>query len=347
MTVPRRNLLRLLGSFGAAAAMPTRWAWAQRPPRILDGGGPAPAQTGTPATSPELTRALGGIRVSARRQHDALSVFWLHGTAGPPLDVLTLEESLTRRVLLVTEGAQARVPEIVVDNLTASHVLMLAGEILVGGKQNRVLTEDILLPPKSGPRPIGVYCVEQGRWEGGPTAFKAAGSFAAPGLRSRLMAKTDQRRVWEEVLRQSHEARAASPTASYQAIYDHPDVQKHLASAEQAVGSRPAPGALGAAVFVGARLSGVDLFFDGDLFTREWGKLIRAHALEAYRQRQAGGSDEEGLRAQVVDLLRLAASVKGDLRNGGGVGQLFEFQVLGARGMAITFEGRVVHAAIT
>lgn len=39
---------------------------------------------------------------------------------------------------------------------------LLAGEILLGGKQNRVLTEDILLPPGSGPRNVGVYCVEGG-----------------------------------------------------------------------------------------------------------------------------------------------------------------------------------------
>jgi hypothetical protein len=346
MSLPRRQLIRLLSAFGAAAAMSPRGALAQRPPRILEGGGPPPRGR-VYTSSPELARVLPGVRVNGGRQHDALSVFWLHGSPGASLDTLTLDEALTRRLLVVTEGAQARVPEIMVENLAASYVLMLAGEILLGGKQNRVLTEDILLPPKSGPRPIGVYCVEQGRWEGGRTAFGKAGALAAPGLRSRLMAKTDQRRVWEEVLRQSRLAQAASPTASYQAIYDDPEVRKRLGEVEQALGSRPAPGALGAAVFVGPRLSGLDLFLDGDLFAREWAKLIRAHALEAYRQPRAEGLDEAGLRDQVVELLRLAASIKGDRRAGGGAGQLFEFQLQGAQGMALTFEGRVVHVAIT
>jgi hypothetical protein len=346
MSVSRRHLFRLLGSFGAAAAMSPGGAWAQRPPRILEGGAPPPRNRAY-VSSPELARVLPGVRVGNRRQHDALSVFWLHGAAGAPLDLLTLEDALTRRLLVVTEGAQARVPEILVENVAGSHVLLLAGEILVGGKQNRVLTEDILLPPKSGPRAIGVYCVEQGRWEGGRTAFRAGGTLAAPGLRSRLMAKTDQRRVWEEVARQSQLAQTSSPTASYQAIYDSPEVQKRLGEVEQAMGARPVADALGAAVFVGPKLSGIDLFLDHDLFTREWPKLIRAHALEAYRVTRVDGLDEAGLRAQAAELLRLAAGVKGELRDGGGVGQLFEFQVQGAQGMALTFEGRVLHVALT
>ena len=79
----------------------------------------------------------------------------------------------------------------IVENRGKSHVLLLTGEILLGGKQNRVLMEDTLLPPMSGPRHIGVYCVEQGRWSGRRQEFEAKESFAAPGLRSQVMQKAD------------------------------------------------------------------------------------------------------------------------------------------------------------
>jgi hypothetical protein len=345
MTLDRRAVLRILGAAGAAASTGPEWAFAQRPPRIL--GGPAGPRGEWTSPGPEVRQVLGDVRVGEPHPHDNLSVLWLHGPAGPPLEVLTLDEALRQRVLTVSERPQASVPEIVVDNAGAAHVLMLAGEILVGGKQHRVLTEDILLPPKSGPRPIGVYCVEQGRWEAGRTSFGTAGALAAPGLRARLLAKTDQRRVWEEVARQAREARAASPTASYQAIYDHPEVRRYLTDAEQAFRGRFEPDALGAAVLVGGSLSGIDLFLDAGLFRREWVKLFRAHALAAYGQRPKEAPDGETLRRQVAELLRLAASVKGDLREGGGVGQLFEFDVRGGRGMALTFDRRVLHAAIT
>lgn len=50
-----------------------------------------------------------------------------------------------------TERERATVPLLVVDNRGKAHALLLAGEILLGGKQNRVVTEDVLLPPLSGP----------------------------------------------------------------------------------------------------------------------------------------------------------------------------------------------------
>ena len=78
------------------------------------------------------------------------------------------------------------------ENRGKAHVLLLAGEILVGGKQNRVLREDILLPPLSGPRPIGVYCVEQGRWNEGRRDFESKSTFADPGLRRKVYDRVDQ-----------------------------------------------------------------------------------------------------------------------------------------------------------
>src|SRR5205823_7096727 len=139
--------------------------------------------------------------------HGALQVFSLQAKApAPPLGVLTLDEARKEGSLLITERADASVPELVVENRAKSHVLLLAGEILIGGKQNRVLREDILLPPLSGERPIGVYCVEQGRWNEGRKEFESKGSFAQPGLRSKLMERADQGRVWDSVAKAARAA---------------------------------------------------------------------------------------------------------------------------------------------
>ena len=113
--------------------------------------------------------------------------------------------------------------------------------------------------------------------------------------------------------------------------------------------ARPGPhgrsGSVGAVVFVGPRAAGLDLFFDAGLFAREWDKLLRAHALEAYRQRQLDVPAETELRARARETLA-AAGVKGDLRESAGVGRIFEFRAQGLHGMALMFKSRVVHAAI-
>lgn len=67
---------------------------------------------------------------------------------------------------------------------------------------------------------------------------------------------------------------------------------------------------------------------------------------DAYRQPAEPGADEAGLRARVERLLRAAASAEGSLRTNAGVGHLFEGRVEDYRSAALTFEGRVVHAAL-
>jgi hypothetical protein len=315
--------------------------------RVLPG--PDPGEPYTPGTvSPDFRRFISSVRVGPGRAHGGLLVFWLHAREpGPPLEVLTLDEARARGTLLITEKAQATVPELIVENRGKVHVLLMAGEILLGGKQNRVLREDILLPPWSGPRPIGVYCVEQGRWDAGRGGFESKATIAAPGLRDQVLSRAPQSRVWHEVDRAARAAEVPlSPSRSYQDLYERPDVKDHLTRVERALDHRPAAGAHGAAVFLGPRFTGLDLFHQPDLFARQWPKLLRAHALEAYRRPDGPEGKEALLRGRVEALLGEAARAEGLRRGNAGVGEVFDFRLDGARGTALLFEGRVVHTAI-
>jgi len=234
----------------------------------------------------------------------------------------------------------------VIDNRGRVHVLLLAGEILLGGKQNRIVVEDVLVPSLSGPLMLPVYCVEQGRWSGGARAFTTRGSFAAPGLRARMLERSDQRDVWAEVDRYAKQAAALSPTGSYQAIHDKAEVQAYQKDVEGALGPGIAPGTQGAAVFAAGALVGLDLFQDPSLFAREWPKLLRAQALETYGRRVEDKTHEPRQRALLSDLLRAAAEVRGMVRHGIGAGWLVEFRPSRFGGSALVAEGQVVHVAV-
>jgi hypothetical protein len=300
-------------------------------------------------TSRDLGRWLGSVRLGVAANHGPLFIIWLTAKdTSPSLEVSTLDEARMSGALIITERPQASVPGLIVENRGKVHVLLLAGEILLGGKQNRVLREDILLPALSGARSIGVYCVEQGRWNEGRKDFESKGSFAQPALRSKLMERADQLQVWDAVARSAREAAPAtpSPTQSYQALYDDGKIQAHLGEVERVASLHPPVTAHGAAVFVGSAVPGVDLFHSPSLFTREWPKILRAHALEAYGKALAPDVSEVQRRAQIQDLLTQASRAEGSLRGNAGVGQLFEFRAGPSRGVALLFDGRVIHTAI-
>jgi len=79
-------------------------------------------------------------------------------------------------------------------------------------------------------------------------------------------------------------------------------VKAHQDNVEQAIDARTMPGASGAAA---------------SLFTREWPKLLRAHAVEA-DGRPVPEVDERALRARVDEVLKQSAAVQGSLRRNAG-----------------------------
>jgi hypothetical protein len=205
----RRSFLKLLGAAGAAAVSPGL-ALADRIRVLPDAGAPVdPGLAGQ--ISPELRRALGQLTLGPAVTQGALSARGHLGGApmgAPPLEIATFDEARAQGALTVTERAQASVPELIAENRGKTHVLLLAGEILVGGKQNRVLREDLLLPPLSGPRNIAVYCVEQGRWNEGRKDFDSRSSVVQPSVRSEVLRKAEQGRIWSGVASASRELRA-------------------------------------------------------------------------------------------------------------------------------------------
>ena len=315
---------------------------------------PDPAESGMPVIVPSgpMGRFLARVRPGAVASVGAVVAVWLEGVAEPGAPpALTLEEAQRAGALTISERGQETVPELVVENRGKSFVLLLAGEILLGGKQNRVLREDLLLPPLSGPRTVGVYCVEQGRWSGHRRDFEGKQSFAQPGLRGKVMEGADQGRVWQEVERSARAVAAApSPTGSYQRVYEQPEVQRHLAQVEERLVAQRSAGALGVAAFVNAQLSGIDLFGRADLFARHWPKLLRAYAVDAYRLGSVPELDERALRREVAGVLAAAGAARGGYHPSAGAGERFEFRVARAgaplRGAALIYESQVVHAAM-
>src|SRR5262249_46625507 len=104
--------------------------------------------------------------------------------------------------------------------------------------------------------------------------------------------------------------------------------------------------AIGAAVFVGADLSGVDVFRDASLFAREWRKLLRAHAVEAYGRSSGAPGAEGKQRAELQRMLTAATMAAGLIHANAGVGRVFEFKLSDHRGTALGHDGAIVHAAI-
>jgi hypothetical protein len=257
-----------------------------------------------------MTQALHerfrSVRVSNAGQAGALQVFGLNWDCPSGLAYTTLDEALARKTLEVSEVHQAgSVPLLKVVNREDAPVFLMAGEHLIGAKQNRVLNSSILVPPRSE-LPIPVSCVEAGRWSHQSQPCTSAGTLSYGQLR-RVQAKgiaanyrrgadapvSNQQEVWAEVDRKLKALGGFSPSnALHQAYVDH-EYTLHEYSAQL-----PAPPDCQGAVFaVRGQIAGADLFDKPSTLAKLWCKLVRAFALDAL---EAIASPDKRLAADAV-----------------------------------------------
>jgi hypothetical protein len=202
---------------------------------------------------------------------------------------------------------------LVLVNNSGKPLLLLAGEIVTGGKQDRVIAKDRIVPAGSEPIDLGVFCIEPGRWTASSETFGASAKAPAhsfmvqPSVREKAMVAKDQQQVWNSVRGSINQmAMASAPstgmgmdsgsgyarsmgTTSYAQAMEDNSVSAKVDEAaapvmkarEQVIAQLRKEGAIGVVVAVRGEIVWADLFTDTDLLSRYWTKLVRSYAAES------------------------------------------------------------------
>ncbi len=255
-----------------------------------------------------------------------------NGKVAPGTPFLTLDEGFKSGAVEVTEAGRLRglvrpredfpvphprggdqVNTLVLVNNSDKPLLLLAGEVVTGGKQDRVIAKDRIVPPGADPIDLSVFCIEPGRWTESSPVFGAssrapsAGFMVQPTIREQAMAAKDQQQVWNSVhgaiaalnaapaasggpvLAPSPDGFSALATSSYAKAMASPEVRQKVDDAaaplthsrEQIMAELRKQGAIGVVVAVRGEIVWADLFASTDLLARYWTKLVRSYAAES------------------------------------------------------------------
>ncbi|HUI43099.1 MAG TPA: DUF6569 family protein [Terriglobia bacterium] len=274
---------------------------------------PAPARAGIPSS---------GLKALAPISEGNLTVFpvvtdSIHDTSG----FLTLDEGLQSGEVVVSEagragllrprrngdlhpeliftpGDGAEVNRLVLVNHSSRPLILLAGEIVTGGKQDRVVAQDRIVPAKSGAVDLGVFCVEPHRWTPRGEFVSKNAPIAQPSVRREVMVQRDQERVWARVGGVLGGVAAAAPapaaaelraTSSYAAAMENHDVRDKLRqltapiehSYRKLQDQLHAQKAVGVVAAVNGEIIWADIFPSPELFDAYWPKLVLSYAAEA------------------------------------------------------------------
>jgi hypothetical protein len=236
--------------------------------------------------------------------------------------LLTLDEGVRSGLVVVAEAGSmqglirpgtfmprtsgAEVNRLVLVNNSDRPLLLLAGEVVTGGKQDRVIGVDRIVPPKSAPIDLSVFCVEPGRWVASSERFGSMKSqMAQPSVRMPAMAMRDQQSVWANVASAVGGMAAAAPQASpslrastsYAKAMQNPEVEKKVASIaddyDGLLRELRKVGAKGVVVSINGHITWADVFASTDLLEKYWQKLIRSYAADSLTTVSAGGQAEQ------------------------------------------------------
>jgi hypothetical protein len=219
------------------------------------------------------------------------------------------------RPMPIQEGG-ASVNQLVLINRGSKPLMLLAGELISGGKQDRVIAKDRIVAPGAEPLPLDVFCVEHGRWSSG-AQFASAKIMVHPSVREKAAVDQKQSEVWAAV-QSGTTARSVggvgapaaapqismdsiatavateAPTQSYKGIYQSRRVGasvENFAEELQRRFKRATEGlkgehVVGVIVAYGGEVAWADIFASPKLFEGYWPKLVRSYVVEALARPQ-------------------------------------------------------------
>jgi hypothetical protein len=242
----------------------------------------------------------------------------------------TLEEGLKARHVTVAESpAGGEVNRLLITNKGPKPVYIIAGEVVLGGQQDRCVGKDTIIPPGKRPIPVTVYCVEHGRWAGAERFDASAKMVAGLSIRAsaqdgavasnrpeittgraasgrqlaaqsmgvaRSRVAESQSRVWQEVASKNQRFGASPSSGTYRDVLQGVGgssgtaTEPYVRALEQAL---PKDGQLvGIVAAIDGKVVAADIFGDAPLFRKLWPKLLRSYAADAAEA--AGGKTAAG-----------------------------------------------------
>lgn len=244
--------------------------------------------------------AIGALAVGEHVRFENLTIFplsWKKSalvSAAASSSFATLDEALKKGWLRIRELDDGDVPRLVVDNRSLRQVFVMGGEVVTGGKQDRLIQGDVLIGPWARGVVIPVYCVEAGRWTQTSAQFSTRQNLGTWQLRANAQAAAPsaQESIWGVVEKMQEKAGARSDTSAYQDIYADARVNARLESLEKALKNAPrlTAGTAGVLCAVGGKVVALDVFADAALFQRLWPKILRAAALASVTEDAAGSA---------------------------------------------------------
>jgi hypothetical protein len=251
-----------------------------------------------PTVAKETSYKLSGPYV-----HHNLQIFLIHGPEQIKAQkYVTLTEAMEKKLVVVHETGQ--VSKLAIENKSNNVAVFIhSGDIVKGGRQDRVLSFDVIIPPKSGKIPLSSFCVESGRWS--QRGKEKAGYFASNSnmissrnLKIAAKHSRNQGEVWSNVAAQQQklndnlrrmtgktdlDVRSGKSASSMQLTLENDELKQTAEDYTKKLSGilEGRNNVVGFAFVINDEVNNADVYGTSDLFKALWPKLLKSAVVEA------------------------------------------------------------------
>ncbi len=288
-----------------------------------------------------ITNYLQMVRVGDAQDYANLRIFpILWKKVLSTHDYITMDEAMDRGWLKIKETGSGQVNFVELRNTGTEMVFVMTGEMISGAKQDRMLKEDVLIPPNSGWIKVSVYCVEHGRWTHVSPEFKSERLLVPNALRQRAKISENQSEVWDEIAASQERMGIMSATGTVRSNYEDKRVEKQIAEYVKRLEKLPrlSKATIGVVVATGNKIICFDMFANNGLLKKYWGKLIKSYAMDALAGEKA--AIDKGYVEGFIEALENAQYTSTITP---GLGELIDIDSDFGKGSALVYKSVVVH----
>jgi hypothetical protein len=241
------------------------------------------------------------VTVKSEATHKNLVVYFLKAEHKlDQIEYITLSEALEKKYVTLIETGT--VNTLSITNNSKYFVFINAGDIVKGGKQDRTIGVDIIIPPFEKKTDLVSFCVESSRWT--KRGDEAVGEFSSneeilPSRTLKISARKekDQSAVWSDISAQQVQLnsnvsklkgtkvdiRSAESQTSLQLTLENKDLDSLRKTYREKFEKIPLNDneIIGFAYAVNGELYGADLYNNRELFKKMWPKLLNSIVVEA------------------------------------------------------------------
>lgn len=230
-----------------------------------------------------------------------LQVFLIEGEAElGNKNYIPLSTAMEEEMVVVKETGS--VNELSIDNKSDEYIFIHSGDIVKGGKQDRTMAYDVIIPPNAQDVALQSFCVESGRWEARENEAVDNFNSTTKMLSSRdlkMAAKydNDQSKVWSNVSQEQQklnynvsvmngydvDLKDGVSATSLQLTLESEELEKAKSEMEEAFANLliDHPNAVGFAYAINGEIYGVDIYNNRVLFEEIWERVVESIVIEA------------------------------------------------------------------